>query len=588
MVAVLLMQATATISVSPSSGEPGSGMVVTGAGFVPDDRVRVLWDGANLGGTVKVTADGTFAYSSAVPAGAAAGAHTIEARGRDTGSITASFTVLAPPTTTATTSPPTTTVATSPPTTAQTPKTTVTTASTGSTAALTVTTLVGGTEAIGDPVTTVTLSGGLQDTEPTTAAEDEAGMGVGAFLALILTIAAAIGGASLYVWKRSERAAAQELPVEEPVSNKPEPITTIVEIDAEGEEAGWERHAMVVEPAGNIEGIMSIAGVFVGFGATTEQEGIGAASLWRSREGTRWEGIATLGDGRADLGLAWRGGVLVLGSSLHDRHHSACCWWSSDGVGWDQLTETDDAILAGVTFDGAAASNEVLVVHGRGPGGAGAWISRDGRLWEPSSLRGAIDVVTRIPGGFLAFGRNPQERRPIVARSIDGVTWQQQPPDSVFVFEAVGIASIAPFADGLVAAGTDKMKGTATVWISEDGTRWHRTPFDPDPGTSIEHLMALHDRLMAVGTDFGRRRTGKPGSVAVWESRDGLLWERMNVSQLFAAGSATGVAALEHTVLIGGTLVAGHGSPWLEPTSVAWTYDLKQVSAPAEPALATR
>jgi len=598
VVAVILMQAAATISVSPSSGEPGTGMVVAGSGFVPDDRVRVLWDGANLGGTVKVAADGTFTYSAGVPAGATPGAHTIEARGGpDKARATATFTVLAPATTTTTTSTTTTTttttttVATTAPSTTAAPKTTTTAAPTGATTTVTATTPTEATAASIDPVsTTTTQSGASEDIAANTDTEDEAGMGVAGFLAMIVAIAVAIGGGTLYMWKRSEEAPAHDIVVEKTGTTGPEPqrsIAPIIEVEVEGEEAGWARHQILLEPPGHIEGIIGLAGVFLGFGATTEHEGVGKASVWRSRDGIRWESIATLEDGRTDLGIPWRGGLLVLGYKVLDRHRSACCWWSGDGARWEQLTQADDPILAGITFDGAAVVDDVLVVHGRGPRGAGAWVSRDGRSWEPSSLRGAIDLVAAVPGGLVAFGRDAQERRPIVARSLDGVAWQELPPDSVFVFEAIGIASLVPFGGGLVAAGTDKMKGAATVWISEDGARWHRTPLEPDPGTSIEHLLVVDERLVAVGTDSGRRRTGKPGSVAIWESRDGVSWERLNVSQLFATATATAVAAVKDTILIGGNMVAGHGSPWPEPTPVAWILDAARVPVSSEPVLAS-
>jgi len=597
VVAVILMQATATISVSPSSGEPGTGIVVTGSGFVPDDRVRVRWDGANLGGNVKVAADGTFRYSSSVPAGATPGPHTIEARGGpNTGSATTTFTVLAPATTTTTVTTTATTVtttattvATNAPTTTAASKTTTTSAPTGATTTVTATTVTDGTGATFEPVTTITQSGASEDIAATTDSEDEASIGVAGFLAMIVAIAAAIGGGTLYMWKRSERAPAKDDAVDKTVTSA-EPqrsVAPIAEVEVDGEEAGWARHPTLLEPPGHIEGIIGLAGVFLGFGATTELEGFGKASVWRSRDGIRWEGIATFEDGRADLGIPWRGGLLVFGYKVQDRHRSACCWWSGDGARWEQLTQADDPILAGVTFDGAAVGDEGLVVYGRGPRRAGAWVSPDGRIWEPSSLRGAIDLVAEVPGGLVAFGRDPQERRPIVARSLDGMTWLELPSDSVFVFEAIGIASLVPFGGGLVAAGTDKMKGAATVWISEDGARWHRTPLEPDPGTSIEHLMVVDDRLLAVGADSGRRRTGKPGSVAIWESRDGVSWERLNVSQLFATATATAVAAVEDTVLIGGNLVAGHGSPWPEPTAVAWIHDPAHVPASSEPVLAS-
>ncbi len=95
VVAILLqIAASAAISLSPGSGQPGSSFVVSGGGFVPGDRVRVLWDGSNLGGNTQVDASGNFTYSGTIPSGASPGAHTVEAKGRDSGSSYAGFEVL--------------------------------------------------------------------------------------------------------------------------------------------------------------------------------------------------------------------------------------------------------------------------------------------------------------------------------------------------------------------------------------------------------------------------------------------------------------------------------------------------------------
>ena len=48
-VVLLMAQAAPAISVSPGSGPPGADIRVVGSDFASGERVKVLWDGANLG-----------------------------------------------------------------------------------------------------------------------------------------------------------------------------------------------------------------------------------------------------------------------------------------------------------------------------------------------------------------------------------------------------------------------------------------------------------------------------------------------------------------------------------------------------------
>ena len=76
---LLLFQASPTITVSPDSGQPGAPLVVNGSAFTAGARVKVLWDGENLGGTLVVGSDGTFRFSGCVPAVAAVGSDSVTA-----------------------------------------------------------------------------------------------------------------------------------------------------------------------------------------------------------------------------------------------------------------------------------------------------------------------------------------------------------------------------------------------------------------------------------------------------------------------------------------------------------------------------
>ena len=214
-------------------------------------------------------------------------------------------------------------------------------------------------------------------------------------------------------------------------------------------------------------------------------------------------------------------------------------------------------------------------------------MSGDGATWDAVPLEGRIDLVSATPDGFIAFGRQLDERRPLVATSRDGMSWSEQRHD-LFAIEGVSMASLVPFDGGLVVAGIDWMRRGATVWVSDDGSRWIRTPFESDPGTSIDKLLVAGDRLFAVGADEGRQRTRRPAAIAMWESPDAVAWERVGSSDLFATATASSVASVGRSIMIWGTLVPGHGSAWPEPESVVWVRDASPARKNEEPALISR
>ena len=591
VLAVLLLQAAA-ISLSPHSGRPGDPFIVTGNGFVPNDRVRILWDGSNLGRPAKVDPDGSFTYSGAVPTGASPGSHTLTAQGRDSGIISAAFTVesASTSTTTATTTTtiqtttnsntgaPTTTAARSsaapstseivpPPTTTPTTITTTTVAVVGAPEVSTAPTAAGATSNIA-----------RRDTEPS--------HGAGGFLSLLAVLAALVGGVTVWVWHRGESdddpdKLIAEPPLSKKVSAPPRPAPSV-----SGEAAGWTRREMQLRPAGEVNGLIDFLDGLLAFGAETgaDPEEPGRAALWRSH-GTEWTGQTTLVAGAVEFGVSWGKGLLLLGSQRGPDGYSACTWWSVDGQQWDRLTSPGDPTLRGVAFDGIAVGDATLVTYGRGHDGPGIWTSRDATTWRQSPLRGVIDLVSAVPGGFVTFGHHPDKRRPIVATSDDGVSWDTLPAEALFAFEGISMAALATFDGGLVAAGTDRLRGSATVWVSDTGTQWLRAPFEAQPGTSIEHLRVVEGRLVAVGSDMGPQRTGRPGAVPIWVSSDAVTWERLESGDLFDNALARSVISAGDSLIIFGTLVAGYESPWPDHIPVIWTREGSVVPVGSEATL---
>lgn len=588
VLAVLVLQAAA-VSLSPNSGRPGDPFSVMGNGFVPNDRVRILWDGSNLGKPAKVDADGSFAYSSTVPSGASPGRHTLTAQGRDSGTISATFTVESASTSTTTTATTTSAIQT---TTTSTTRGTTTTAARSSaspsasdteappTTTTSATVAVVGAPEVSTPPTSTRATSTIERRDP------EPSGGAGGFLSLLAVLAGLVAGVVAWVWHRGDsdhdpgKATAEPAP-SVTVAAPPRPTPPV-----NGEAAGWTRREMQLRPAGVVNGLTEFLDGLLAFGAETQtnDEEPGRATLWR-RGGTEWVCGATLVTGVVEFGVPWGGGLLLLGSERGPDAFSASAWWSVDGERWDRLTSPDDPALRGVSFDGVAVGEAAVVAYGRGQDGPGIWTSGDATTWRQSPLRGVIDLVSAVPGGFVTFGHHPDQRRPIVASSQDGVSWDTLPAERLFAFEGVSMASLAMFDGGLVAAGTDRLRGSATVWVSDNGTHWLRTPFRAQPGTSIEHLCVVEGHLVAVGSDMGPQRTGRPGAVATWVSSDAVTWERLESEDLFDNALARSVIHAGGSLIILGSLVAGYESPWPDHIPVIWTTEHSVVAVGSEAAL---
>ncbi len=255
---------------------------------------------------------------------------------------------------------------------------------------------------------------------------------------------------------------------------------------------------------------------------------------------------------------------------IKEARSSAGCVWECRGPTWRLLSDVTDPGLASLVFDGAVVHNDVVVAYGRNAETSGGWVSHDGANWERASFPGSVDLIASVPGALFGFGRDPIERRPVVARSVDGLSWSVLEEDASFVFEGAAIAATVGFEGGIVAAGTDIMRGSAAVWVSDDGNRWLRSPFQADVGTSIQHLVQVDDRLLAVGIDAGPRRTGRAGAVAIWESTDAVSWSRLHVPDLFSNATVSSVAGSDGNILLAGRLHEGPGSPWSEDVAVTW------------------
>lgn len=611
LVAIFLAaQAGPAVSLSPDSGPPGTEFTVAGSDFTPGERLKILWDGTNLGGTIKVGPDGRFRYSATVPDGAASGTHMIRVEAVGGGSVSATevFVVAAVSNTTTTSLISTTTSLISTTTSSSTAATSTSAQPTATTSAVVDQTTVTPTSGGQDPTTPAASSqdggsivpapipGGssssdtsLSSTSSSTAASDDSAMspqagnarpddtGGSGGLIIILAVMAAVGGAAYMLWGRSDEERPGRKSGPRPMTDEEETATPFLPGDIERRAAGWTRSMIDLAPAGELSTVAATPSALIGVGWATHGDEPGKVAVWNSADGITWEGTASLGAFGALLAVTWRSGVLITASDKKGPRHKVACWFSGDGQTWDLLTDDGDESLAGVSFEGMVAFEEVLVGWGRCPDGPGVWMSRDGSHWTPSDLLGDYDLIVPTDAGLHAFGRDPKSRRPLVVSSRDGVSWVEAGTDNRAVFEGTSVASLVSFQGGSVLVGTDLIRGLGAIWVTDDGLGWYRVPFEPPVGTSFERIAKVDQSLIAVGSDSRRRRGGR-GTVVVWESRDAVTWERTSVSDLFANAVSSCFSSTDSSLRIWGSLFHDQENSETEPIPVTWELTPEQTT----------
>lgn len=605
---LFVVQVQPGISVTPTSGETGGEIVVSGSGFPAGERVKVLWDGANLGGTVRVGPAGSFEYSGVVP-DSAPGGHLVEAVavGGGTVSATATFTVVTGATTTSTTSTSTSTTTAPTPTTPTSSPTTAAsspqTAEPASAPAPVATSTPTSAPPAAPPSTAAEIGGGLgtpttsvgaeraPGTTPARVAADGPGeeaapsTGGGLFLGVLMVMVAGaaiaflLAGRSRSGGRSPARTSSQPLPpAEEP---EPEELRPLDPSQVAGRENGWHRQLLELAPAGDLAGMVSSGDRLFGWGHGVDG-GSEVARVWTSTDALHWLGGDDLGAARALNAVGWRDGLLVAGVTGDEARVATRCWWSADGTRWEELIGAGDESLSGVVLGGVTVGHGTLVGWGRGPEGPGLWGSHDGRSWYPSGITGVYDLVAPTQTGFVAFGRDPEHRRSIVARSSDGEAWIGSGDEARFLFDGATVAALVAVDGGMVAAGTDIMRGMAALWVSDDGAAWHRVPLDEAIGTSIESLVAIGDRLVAVGADASRRQAGR-GIAVVWESSDVVSWRRVDAGDLFRSASIDSIAVADGSLVATGTLFVERGGGRSEPVPAGWTWSPAPAPSTEEP-----
>ena len=125
------------------------------------------------------------------------------------------------------------------------------------------------------------------------------------------------------------------------------------------------------------------------------------------------------------------------------------------------------------------------------------------------------------------------------------------------------------FQGGLVAGGYDNLRGSAAVWVSDDGVQWHRSPMEFPDDTGIEHLVVADGVLVAIGSIRASASGARRSRVGVWTSIDAVEWAVADDDGLAVDGRVNSIEYHDPSVYIAGSRVLeAEGTP----VPVVWRF----------------
>jgi hypothetical protein len=250
-----------------------------------------------------------------------------------------------------------------------------------------------------------------------------------------------------------------------------------------------------------------------------------APAVWASADSLHWQeaqlpvasGVASDVAGPVQAAAVAGGSDFAVGgwAGAPNAVPSARFWVSPDARHWTVATLAPAEKLDSRVVAIAAARGRFVAVGETGPEGSptgsAAWWSDDGRRWSrvpPATLPpdATLEAVGAAPTGFVAVGSSVARDRAVVWLSSDGRHWSPAADQPAFHHFGLklrmrGVAAGGP---GLVVVGASLFGtqfGTASVWVSADGTVWQQVPDVPAfDGAEMNAIVAREDELVAVGT----------------------------------------------------------------------------------------
>jgi len=295
-----------------------------------------------------------------------------------------------------------------------------------------------------------------------------------------------------------------------------------------------------------ITDVVVVDGRLIAVGCRTTDGGERELPIWLSLDGASWDQAAGVEDEPfpayclEDV-AATPFGVFVTGSSFLR---------SNDGQIWDPVELPAEHALGHVTALFPTSERVTVLVQRAAESEstiATLLTTTDGTTWVEGPAQSAAlfdssavgDVLVRGEG-LIAVGSSPGgEFVPTAAvwTSPDGLTWRLVTPRDPGFSDAYMNTIIDTDNGYLTVGGNPFDTGLMAAWTSPDGTAWTRLP-PPDEQTdpSVAYMEAsalteIEGTVYAAGTDFDSRRS--EGEVAaLWESTDGITWERVDLETL--------------------------------------------------------
>ena len=385
-------------------------------------------------------------------------------------------------------------------------------------------------------------------------------------LLAVLVLLVGAGAAGWWWWVQRQRPAATAAePVEE------SPLEAESRVPARVEPKTSDVFSVAPVTAGALDTISKL-GDTLWATSQIEFDGVGHAMvLTASGSGQEWDVIADLGPGHIDaVAVSERDAVAIGSRFVFDElgmGRRATMWHSNDLQSWMAIG-LPGASFADASFDGIVGVEETLVVYGRNANGPSLWWGSDSG-WNARQMPGPIDVVTATGHGAFLFGRNSEQRQGIVLSSADGQRWGTNTHPSTALFGSSTVLSVVDFQGGLVAGGYDNLRGSAAVWVSDDGEQWHRSPMEFPDDTGIEHLVVADGVLVAIGSVRASASGARRARVGVWTSIDAVEWAMADDDGLAVDGKVNSIEYQYPSVYIAGSrLLEAEGTP----APVVWRF----------------
>lgn len=295
----------------------------------------------------------------------------------------------------------------------------------------------------------------------------------------------------------------------------------------------------------------------------------------------QWSGPSVVPDqGVFSAAVGWREGYVAIGSASGASQRIGAAFASTDGVRWQRTTA--ESTFSEIPAYMVATSARLIVLANRAgpPGSVAAWVSLDGRGWQPEpdlALGGAIVSHVAVRDGVILALGTDASGQPATWRSEDGGKWSQtlaSPPGIVRGIAAVSDGFLALGRDGAPDIGSGGVGlpgvGRPAAWWSGDGRAWSAEQVEgvAAAGAQLTEAFRVEDGYFAVGSD-----STTPGQNArsplLWISADARDWRMLGPPAQWGRAGATGRQAVIFSRTDFGTVQLGvwssqDGRDWIQ------------------------